>query len=329
MIRPEYAVTADGRQLDATTITDSYIKAVNINRSIIANAQVAQISLYTVCKGLKEMRDGKLYKELGYQNFKDYCENEVGMSYDMSRKYIMIFENIDPSQYFESIGVSKLYLLSTLSEEERTEITQTTDLESVSKRELEEKVKEIKELREKNNEQSDYIQSLETQIADKDGDRKRLLDEFNSLSRQRDELCRQIEELENRPIEVAVSESDSHEIENLKKAMKTCDDQWAKKYNELQEDTVLRTRELHQNYKAQIDKLTEDYEKKLAEMPQPEKTEQFSVPDMKETFKAYYSMVYNSFTSLINFVKKQKSEDKAFCKEKTQKLIEIMKQTEV
>ena len=247
----------------------------------------------------------------------------------MSRKYIMIFENIDPSQYFESIGVSKLYLLSTLSEEERTEITQTTDLESVSKRELEEKVKEIKELREKNNEQSDYIQSLETQNAEKDGDRKRLLDEFNSLSRQRDELCRQIEELENRPIEVAVSESDSHEIENLKKAMKTCDDQWAKKYNELQEDTVLRTRELHQNYKAQIDKLTEDYEKKLAEMPQPEKTEQFSVPDMKETFKAYYSMVYNSFTSLINFVKKQKSEDKAFCKEKTQKLIEIMKQTEV
>lgn len=94
MIRPEYAVTADGRQLDATTITDSYIKAVNINRSIIANAQVAQISLYTVCKGLKEMRDGKLYKELGYQNFKDYCENEVGMSYDMSRKYIMIFGKI-------------------------------------------------------------------------------------------------------------------------------------------------------------------------------------------------------------------------------------------
>ena len=151
MIRPEYAVTADGRQLDTTTITDNYIKAVNINRSIIANAQVAQISLYEVCKGLKEMRDDKLYKELGYQNFKDYCENEVGISYDMSRKYIMIFENIDPSQCFESIGVSKLYLLSTLSEEERTEITQTTDLESVSKRELEEKVKEIKELREKNN----------------------------------------------------------------------------------------------------------------------------------------------------------------------------------
>lgn len=331
MIRPEYAVTADGRQLDTTTITDNYIKAVNINRSIIANAQVAQISLYEVCKGLKEMRDDKLYKELGYQNFEKYCEQETGIKHSQAYKFISIAEKI-PDNLFHpggKIGISKLYLLSTLSEEERTEITQTTDLESISKRELEEKVKEIKLLREKNNEQSDYIQSLETQNAEKNIDRKRLLDELNSLSRQRDELCRQIEELENRPIDVAVSESDSHEIENLKKAMKTCDDQWAKKYNELQEDTVLRTRELHQNYKAQIDKLTEDYEKKLAETSQHETEQVVSVPDMKETFKAYYSIVYNSFTNLINFVKKQKSEDRAFCKEKTQKLIEIMKQTEV
>ena len=330
MIKPEYTITADGRQLDATTITDSYIKAVNINRSIIANAQVAQTSLYEVCKGLKEMRDDKLYKELGYQNFEEYCETETGIKYRQAFNFIKIIEaygeNLQPVAGF---GTTKLALLASLSEEERTEITQTTDIESVSKRDLEKKVKEIKALREKNNEQSGYIQSLETQNAEKDSDRKRLLDELNSMSRQRDELCRQIEELENRPIDVAVSESDSHEIENLKKAMKTCDDQWARKYNELQEDTVLRTRELHQDYKSRIDKLTEEYEKKLSEIPKHEKTEQVAVPDMKETFKAYYSVVYNSFTSLINFVKKQKSEDKAFCKEKTQKLIEIMKQTEV
>lgn len=330
MIKPEYAVTADGRQLNAETITDSYIKAVNINRSIIVNAQAAQMSLYEVCKGLKEMRDSKLYKELGYQNFEEYCEQETGFSREQGRKYIKIYEkfgeNANPGW---QIGTSKLYLLSTLSEEERTEITENTDLESVSKRELEEKVKEIKALREKSEEQNNYITSLETQNAEKDDDCQRLANELDSLNRQRDELCRQIEELENRPIDVAVSEADSHEIENLKKAMKTCDDRWAKKYGELEEETVLRERELHQDYKAQIDKLTEDYEKKLAEIPKPEKQEQISAPDMKETFKAYYSIVYNSFTNLINFVKKQKAEDKEFCKEKTQRLIEIMKQTEV
>lgn len=330
MIKPEYAVTADGKELDAATITDSYIKAVNVNKSIIVNAQAAQMSLYEVCKGLKEMRDDKLYKELGYRNFEEYCEKETGIKYRQAFNFIKIIEaygeNLQPVAGF---GTTKLALLASLSEEERTKVTENTDLESVSKRELEEKVKEIKALREKSEEQNNYINSLETQNAEKDKDRKRLTDELGSLSRQRDELCRQIEELESRPIDVAVSETDSHEIENMKKAMKTCDDRWAKKYSELEENTVLHERKLHQDYKAQIDKLTEVYEKKLADIPKPEKPEQVSVPDMKETFKAYYSIVYNSFTSLINFVKKQKSEDKEFCKEKTQKLIEIMKQTEV
>ena len=148
MIKPEYAVTADGRQLDANTITDSYLKAVNINRNIIVNAQAAQMSLYEVCKGLKEMRDGKLYKELGYQNFEEYCEKETGIKYRQAFNFIKIVEaygeNLQP---VAGLGTTKLALLASLSEEERTEITESTDLESVSKRELEEKIKEIEQLK--------------------------------------------------------------------------------------------------------------------------------------------------------------------------------------
>lgn len=315
MIKPEYAVTADGRQLDATTITDSYIKAVNINRSIIANAQAAQMSLYEVCKGLKEMRDGKLYKELGYQNFEEYCEKETGIKHSQAYKFINIAEKM-PDDFFHpggKIGVSKLYLLSTLSEEERVEIAENTDLETVSKRELEEKVKEIKSLREKLDEQNSEHESLISQ-------RDKLEDQVIDLERQ-------IEELESRPIDVAVCESDSHEIENLKKAMKTCDDQWAAKYNELQESTIIQNREIHQDYKAQIEKLTADYEKKLAELPPETAPEQVSVPDVKETFKAYYSMAYNAFNTMIGFVKKQSEEDRKFCLEKSDKLINILKES--
>lgn len=315
MIKPEYAVTADGRQLDATTITDSYIKAVNINRSIVANAQAAQMSLYEVCKGLKEMRDGKLYKELGYQNFEEYCEKETGIKHSQAYKFINIAEKM-PDDFFHpgaQIGVEKLYLLSTLSEEERVEIAENTDLETVSKRELEEKVKEIKSLREKLDEQNSEHESLISQ-------RDKLEDQVTDLERQ-------IEELESRPIDVAVCESDSHEIENLKKAMKTCDDQWAAKYNELQESTIIQNREIHQDYKAQIEKLTADYEKKLAELPSETAPEQVSVPDVKETFKAYYSMAYNAFNTMIGFVKKQSEEDRKFCLEKSDKLINILKES--
>lgn len=311
MIKPEYAVTADGRQLDANTITDSYLKAVNINRNIIVNAQAAQMSLYEVCKGLKEMRDGKLYKELGYQNFEEYCEKETGIKYRQAFNFIKIVEaygeNLQP---VAGLGTTKLALLASLSEEERTEITESTDLESVSKRELEEKIKEIR--------------SLNTKLDTAENEKESLKEELGQISRERENLYRQVKELEARPIDITVRESDSHEIANMKEAMKICDNQWAEKYNELQESTIVQNRRIHQEYKEKIDSLTAEYEQKLAEMPaQSEK--QVSVPDMKETFKFYYSMTYNAFSTLILFVKKQEKNDRQFCFERLDKLMDLFK----
>ena len=299
----------------STEISAEYVKAKELDLRIKTSAQLAQQSLYDMCMGFKEMRDGKLYKELGYQNFEEYCEKETGFKRRQAYRLIEIVEKL-PEDFVSpgaQIGVSKLYLLSTLSEEERVEIAENTDLETVSKRELEEKVKEIKSLREKLDEQNSEHESLISQ-------RDKLEDQVTDLERQ-------IEELESRPIDVAVCESDSHEIENLKKAMKTCDDQWAAKYNELQESTIIQNREIHQDYKAQIEKLTADYEKKLAELPSETAPEQVSVPDVKETFKAYYSMAYNAFNTMIGFVKKQSEEDRKFCLEKSDKLINILKES--
>ena len=308
-------------------ISAEYIKAQELDRKIKASAYLAQQSLYDMCKGLKEMRDGKLYKELGYQSFEEYCETETGFSREQGRKYIKIFEefgeNANPGW---QIGSSKLYLLSTLSEEERTEITQATNLEEISKRELESKVKEIKALREKTENQQSLIETLEKKASQEEQKSYRLSAELDALKDHRDELCRQIEELESRPIDVAVSDSDSHEIENLKKAMQTCDDQWAAKYSELEENTITEKRELHQSYRAEIEKLKAEHEQKLAEVSQTVSTE--AVPDMKETFKAYYSMAYNSFNTMMGFVKKQSETDRQFCLEKTAELLNIFRQAQ-
>jgi hypothetical protein len=71
-------------------ITENYSRAVSLHRKICANAQAAQESLFEVCKGLKEMRDGKLYKELGYQKFEDYTQTELGIKRHMAQKYLAI-----------------------------------------------------------------------------------------------------------------------------------------------------------------------------------------------------------------------------------------------
>lgn len=49
-------------------LSAEYIKAVELDRRIKTSAQLAQQSLYDMCMGFKEMRDSRLYKELGYSD---------------------------------------------------------------------------------------------------------------------------------------------------------------------------------------------------------------------------------------------------------------------
>lgn len=183
-------------------ISESYNKAVALHRKIIANAQSAQESLYEVCKGLKEMRDGKLYKELGYRNLDEYAESEVGMSRRNVQRYISVAEMYESgTPVSQNIGVAKLYLLSTLSEEERSEIIDNSSVEEMSKRELEYKISEIR--------------SLQARLDDTDNALRETANEKKKLAEKNAELEQQIEKLEKRPVEVAIKDN-SEELERLR-----------------------------------------------------------------------------------------------------------------
>lgn len=123
-------------------LSAEYIKAAELDRRIKTSAQLAQQSLYDMCMGFKEMRDSRLYKELGYSDFGDYCEKETGFSKMNVYRYISIAENL-PQDFVTSrlqIGVKKLTLLAKLSDEERTELAENIDLESTTVKELKAKI---------------------------------------------------------------------------------------------------------------------------------------------------------------------------------------------
>ena len=225
----------DGSQ-PAVIVSGDYTRAVTLTRSIIANAQAAQQSLYEVCKGLKEMRDGKLYKELGYQNFEDYTENEVGIKRHMAQKYIAIadMENGESIHHFEQIGVTKLSILAKLDEPTRETVTETIDVESVTVKELREQItalindkskqeSEIADLAQQLDAAQETIQSksklFEDFAASKNRDIARISGEKSEAAEKLRKksaeyvkaqnrilaLEKQIKELENRPLEVAAA----------------------------------------------------------------------------------------------------------------------------
>ena len=270
-------------------ISDTYTKAYSLDKKIKANAQILQDTIFELGKSLLEMRDGKLYKELGYQNFAEYCENEVGIKRSQAYNYITIVDKLSEDFVHSSgqIGVKKLYLLSQLDEVTRNEIVQTTDVSGTSVKELEKQIKELK------GENDKLRQAEEKYIEEVDKTKK----ELQKAEEESFSLQQQIEELESRPIEVAVSETESREIENLKDAMKRVDLDWSQKYSELQEETTKEVIENNRKHNAEIEKLKAEYENKLKSVPVE------SVTDTKEIFKAYLSNAVDSAKRLMDFIR--------------------------
>lgn len=287
-------------------LSAEYIKAVELDRRIKTSAQLAQQSLYDMCMGFKEMRDSRLYKELGYSDFGEYCEQETGFKRTNVYNYISVAENL-PEDFVHSsgqIGIKKLTLLSTLSDEQRETITETTDIENTTVKELKAKIDSVKKQNDALHEEMRYREEEHETKSQKFKDRIA-------------ELEAEIKELESRPIEVAV-ETDSKEVANLKDAMRRVDLDWSEKYSKLEEDSLKDRRELLQKaeqaekdkqdklsqLREELDRTKSEYEKKLAG-----KAEITPTQDDKAIFKAYLSTAVDSVTRLVDFVNEHNDSD--------------------
>lgn len=311
-VEAELAKT-EPEQTPAVIVSEDYTKAITLTRSIIANAQAAQQSLYEVCKGLKEMRDGKLYKELGYQNFADFCETEVGIHRNQAMKYASIaeLENAQLTGHFESIGTEKLYLLAKLDEPTREAVTEAVDVESVTVKELKEQIAAL--TNDKNKQESeiadlaqqldaaqetiagktklfeDFAASKNRDIARISGEKSEAAEKLRKKSAEYVKahnrilsLEKQIKEMENRPVEVAVSEEESKEIERLQSEL---------------EDAKLRVAQADKMIAAKVERSAEllraEYEEKLAKAQNPK-------PDPHELSKAKYYSLKHIFEEIVD-----------------------------
>lgn len=209
-------------------VPDDYSRAVTLTRSIIANAQAAQQSMWEVCKGLNEMKERKLYKEIGYSTFEDYCEQEIGITRRQGQKYAAVAALDGKSTSdFERIGVEKLYLLAKIDDEQREQITDSVDVESVTVRELRDQIAALKEESELDRKERDNAneaaQRWKNTAQSAQADNQRLEDQVQSLTDQ-------VRELESRPVEVAVQEDNTAELEKLRA-------EYEKKFAELKSDS--------------------------------------------------------------------------------------------
>ena len=301
-------------------ISVNYKTAAELNQKIIFTAQMAQQNLFDMCVMLKQMRDEKLYKELGYQSFETYCENEVGMKHSNAYRYISIVENVKNFPSMGQIGMTKLSLLASLSESQQEEIQQNVNVEDISVRKLKEEIARLKEESESagqraENERQRRISAETDLLSAKSKNR--------SLTHDLDAANSRINELESRPVEVAV-ETDtktlaenerlqqeleqaretitemertdtSYELKTAKAAVRNLDRQ----LSELAQDSANELNRTRQKYQKEINALREQLENSAYTT----EVETVEVPATKEVFEAYCSIVKNAYAMLIDFVK--------------------------
>ncbi len=301
-------------------ITAQHAKALDLHNRIMVSAQLVQTHLWDMCNGLKEMRDGKLYKELGYQNFEEYCENECGFSRQQAHKYISIIENVKLENVNSSLhfGTTKLYLLSTLSEADQQKITAENDVSEMTVRELE---REIRELKTDNERLNDSNTSAKTQLEIALKDYRRVNKEKTQLKDKVADLEDEITELRSRPIEATVTET-TDEVRQLKETIKNIEISTEQQMKQMEEEHVADIRELHEKNRAetqkQLDAQKAEYEEKLREAAVP------AQKDDKEEFKGYFSAAYYSFSRMIDFAKE--SENKEFFRGKIGNMVNAFRE---
>lgn len=226
---------------------------------------------------------------------------------------------------------SKLMLLATVSEPEQAEIAEKLDLESTTVKQLKAEIDSLKaEKQEATDKSIDYCRQLNNakkdadyykQQADTSKESYRNIE--NQLAEEKNKnfkLTNKVQELESRPIEVAVAEPSDNE-RRLNETIRALERENIKRNDELEaeyrENEKIVRKQLEDEKQEALRRQKEEYEERLKNVQTADGTS-----DDKDVFKAYFSIAYDSFIRMLDFAKQ--SQDKEFFKGKVEHLIEAL-----
>lgn len=296
---------------EVVVMSVEYSQAVQADALIESGFEMTQMGIAKVCRGVKLMHDGKLYRQLGFQNFEEYCQNK-GFTKQYGNQLVKIaemleHENGNSVSVLKNLGVKKLYQLAMLEPEQREEIIQTVDVESVTVKKLK---TEISTLKDKQKQAESRISELESENQDKQ-------DKIISLERQNEELENQprdtvfendpetLEEIERLKAEKTELELKIWDYENQEQSVSDAEEKrFADFTSNMNQQLVKEKQRIHEEAQEEISRANlqrdnaflevEKLKKQLAEQKE-------DAPEMKQ-FKVRIATLCDSIEQLVKFL---------------------------
>lgn len=248
-------------------INENQRAAQELHARIMCSGQLAASSLVEFCKLLKDMRDSKLYLELGYDSFDTYAEGAVGIKQRQAYSYISTYESLGSTvlQSNANLGITKLALLAQVNPIEREEFTAQNDMAEMSVRELKEAVaklnaaeEQISFLQQQNQSLSDEVESL----TDESGaEQTRLQNEINRLNEEISKLEKETPSASDEDIKKAVDAAVKKEKQSASKKLNEVEQKHKKELEEVKEsaadDAKKQIAELEEKKRKAEEKLAE------------------------------------------------------------------------
>lgn len=288
-------------------------QALSLHQRIMTSGSLAAQNLFDMATALKEMRDGKLYKELGYSNFEGYCEEEVGMKRRYAYKFISVVENINlenvpPVAHF---GIKKLELLAKLSDEEQKQVVENID-EKTTYKELQEEINKLKDRNKDLGAAKDRAVAAQTSLEEEinrlkgekmlvENAKAKLESEIADAADENARLDRENKELRERPVEVAVVDNSDSE-RRIQETIRSLERENIKRNEEMDKRYIEERRDLEERKNKEVAAIRAEYEEKLRAAQ-----DQSGEPDKeKQEFKILLVMAHDAVNRLVSFANSHK-----------------------
>ena len=243
------------------------------HRQIMQCGAMAGQYIVEMARKLKTMRDGKLYRAAGFDDFRDYVKEAIGIEERQAYTYIKVAEEL-PDEFLlknAALGITKLALLASAEPEDREKAVQEGIAQDGTTRELQEYIKKLETERDSKAEQlSLFSKEKEAAIAEKDSARadadnaqKKLAAAEKKVLKLNEEIAKkqkELEDLRNAPAQVEQVENPEtvaklKEAETARDAALAVSESLRKQLDIASDDKMARFKILFEDFQVMLGKM--------------------------------------------------------------------------
>lgn len=192
--------TEIAEKADTAVSTERLDRAAQLTQRILANGSIAANSMIEMGRDLKAVRDERLFTELGFGSFEEYCEKKVGIGKRHGYNFIQVYEKFgeEKLQQLQGLGITKLLEIAKLDDEDAEDLMRNNDVSGLSTRELSAEVEKYKNkneqltmLLEEEKSKNAESASLESQVEELKRFAAMLNDDYNKALKEKAEAIKE------------------------------------------------------------------------------------------------------------------------------------------